>query len=132
MMIAVTALETDADLLRRTLDGDRNAFGELFERHAPAVLRCRAHGQLAQAPELLGEADERVHDLHERGVARPLLDRPRGADDRPHLHLVDLGIEQPEPAAARSQHRVRLAPRLGGGEQLPPLVVELALGVAHE
>ena len=38
-MIAVTALETDADLLSRTLAGDTDAFGALFARHAPAVLR---------------------------------------------------------------------------------------------
>jgi RNA polymerase sigma factor (sigma-70 family) len=53
-MIAVTALETDADLLRRTQDGDANAFGELFERHAPAVLRfCfRRTGNAAVAEDL--------------------------------------------------------------------------------
>jgi RNA polymerase sigma-70 factor (ECF subfamily) len=38
-MIAVTALETDAELLARTQAGDTEAFGTLFERHAPAVLR---------------------------------------------------------------------------------------------
>ncbi len=38
-MIAVTALETDAALLTRTQAGDAEAFGALFERHAPAVLR---------------------------------------------------------------------------------------------
>jgi RNA polymerase sigma factor (sigma-70 family) len=38
-MIALTALETDAALLGRAQVGDANAFGVLFERHAPAVLR---------------------------------------------------------------------------------------------
>src|SRR4030095_7574952 len=31
-----------------------------------------------------------------------------GADDRPHLHLVDLRILEPEAAAARPEHRIRL------------------------
>ena len=39
----------------------------------------------------------------------PLLHRPRGAHDRAHLHLVDLGVLQAEPAAARAEHRVGLA-----------------------
>ena len=36
-----------------------------------------AIGQLAQPAQLLGEADERVHDLDERRLAGPLLRRPR-------------------------------------------------------
>ena len=67
--------------------------------------------QLPQPAELLAEADERMHDLDERRVARPLADGDRRAHDRPHLHLVDLGIHQPEPAAAGAEHRVRLVQR---------------------
>src|SRR5215210_4279994 len=61
--------------------------------HRPAEVLARlfllggADRQLAEPLELLGEADERVHDLHERRVPRPLLDRPRGPHDRTHLHL---------------------------------------------
>jgi RNA polymerase sigma factor (sigma-70 family) len=53
-MIAVTALETDAALLSRTQVGDTEAFGALFERHAPAVLRfCfRRTGNAAAAEDL--------------------------------------------------------------------------------
>ena len=39
---------------------------------------------------------------------RALLCGGGGTDDRPHLHLVDLREEEPEPAAARPEHRVRL------------------------
>jgi hypothetical protein len=35
-------------------------------------------------------------------------DRSWTAYDRPHLHLVDLGEDQPDTAAAHAQHRVRL------------------------
>ena len=45
------------------------------------------------------------------------LHRERGAHDRPHLHLVDLGVQDAEPAAARAQHRVDLAQRLDPGAQ---------------
>ena len=62
-----------------------------------------------------------MHDLDERRLARPLPDRAGGAHDRPYLHLVDLRELQPEAAAARAEHRVRLvqladavAHRLGG------------------
>ena len=49
-----------------------------------------------------------MHDLDERRLARPLADRARGAHDRAHLHLVDLGELEAEPAAARAEHRIRL------------------------
>ena len=78
---------------------------EVLER---VLLGGDAHGQLAQAPQLLAEADERVHDLDERRLARALVDGTRGADDRPHLHLVDLREDQPHAAAAHAEHRVRL------------------------
>ena len=69
-------------------------------------------GDRAKPVELLGETDEWMHDLDEGRLAGPFLDRDGGANDRPHLHLVDLGPEQAEPAPARAQHRVRLLERL--------------------
>jgi RNA polymerase sigma-70 factor (ECF subfamily) len=53
-MNAVTALETDAALLGRAQAGDTDAFGVLFERHAPGVLRfCfRRTGNAALAEDL--------------------------------------------------------------------------------
>jgi hypothetical protein len=77
-----------------------------------ALLVGRLDRELSEPPQLLLEADERVHDLDERRVAGSLVHRRRGADDRPHLHLVDLGVEQPEPHAARAEHRVRLRQRV--------------------
>src|SRR5207247_907275 len=71
-------------------------------------------------------AGQRDHDLgldrHARGRRRA-----RRLHDRPHLHPVDLGIGDPEPAAAVPQHRVGLAQRL----DLRDLLVEgaLAFGV---
>ena len=45
------------------------------------------------------------------GAARALAHGDRGADDRAHLHLVDLRVEEPEPAGAPAEHRVRLVQR---------------------
>ena len=77
----------------------------------PALLGDRAHGQLAQARELLGEGDERVHDLDVRRRAGALLDGLRRPDDRAHLHLVDLRPLQTQPATPRAEHRVGLVQR---------------------
>ena len=45
--------------------------------------------------------------------------RSRGRlDERPHLHRVEAGLHDAEPHAARAEHRVVLAPRLGGREQV--------------
>jgi hypothetical protein len=73
-----------------------------------ALVLDRVHGQLAQAMQLLGEADQRVHDLDERRLPGSLAHCDRGAHDRAHLHLVDLREHQPQPAAAGAEHRVRL------------------------
>ena len=49
---AGTADETDADLLRRSRDGDRRAFSELWRRHAPtAVAYARSLGAAPPDPE---------------------------------------------------------------------------------
>ena len=70
------------------------------------------------------EADERMHDLDERRLARALLHGLRRARDRAHLHLVDLRPLDAEPAAARAEHRVRLVqradPRGASARRSPP------------
>ena len=60
--------------------------------------------QRAHDLELLLVVDERDHDLR----VRRLVHRLRRAHDRVDLHLVDLRVEDPEPAAARAEHRVLL------------------------
>ena len=49
-----------------------------------------------------------MHDLDQRRLPRPLRDRGGGADDRAHLHLVDLGELEAQAATACPEHRVRL------------------------
>ena len=61
--------------------------------------------------ELAFVGDQRDHDLEPRRSAGALLDVARGARDRPHLDLVDLGMHHAEPYAARSEHRVSLLKR---------------------
>ena len=98
--------------MRRDLVRADARAGELDHRPAEVLVQPfllgDAHGQLAEPAQLLGEADEWMHDLDERCLPGPPLHGNRRADDRAHLHLVDLGPEQPEPAAARTEHRIRL------------------------
>ena len=52
--MTTTSLPTDAELLERAKGGEADAFGTLFERHAPEVLRfCfRRTGDAALAEDL--------------------------------------------------------------------------------
>ena len=90
---------------------------------AGRLLLHHRFGELAKPRELLAEADERVHDLDERRLSPALLHRLRRARDRAHLHLVHLRPLDPEPAAARAEHRVRLGQRLDALAH--PLVLRL-------
>ena len=89
-----------------------HARGQLNHRAAEVLdrrlLGCDSLRQLAEARQLLAEADERMHDLDERGSPGALAHRGRRAHDRAHLHLVDLGPLQAEAAAARAEHRIGL------------------------
>ena len=60
------------------------------------------HLQLVDVP------DQRNHDLRP-DIYTVLGQITRGAEDRPHLHGVDSGIEQPQPAATHTEHRVGLS-----------------------
>src|SRR3989442_15026834 len=88
-------------------------------------LLCLGVGEL----HLADGAGERNHDL---GLDRHARGRhgARRLHDRAHLHPVDLGVRDPEAAAAMAQHRVGLAQRF----DLRDLRVEsaLALGVHAE
>src|ERR671934_1213106 len=103
MMIAVTALETDADLLRRTLVGDTNAFGALFERHAPAVLRfCfRRTGNATVAEDLTSIVFLEAWRRRDRTVFF-------GGSARPWLFGVALNVLRSQSRAER-RHRDALA-----------------------
>ena len=89
-----------------------------LDHRADGAARCRSRrgprsshdavDHLAHQLELLLVGDQRDHDLELRRCAGALADGPRGAHDRLHLHLVDLGVQDPEPDAARAEHRVGL------------------------
>ena len=72
---------------------------------AQAVPLADPHDHLAQLGQLGLVVDERDHDLQVRRRRR----RARGEHDRLDLHLVDLGMHDPQPAAAGAEHRVDLA-----------------------
>lgn len=101
-MIAVRALETDADLLGRTQAGDANAFGELFERHAPAVLRfCfRRTGNAAFAEDLTSIVFLEAWRRRDRTVFF-------GGGARPWLLGVAVNVLRSQARAAR-RHREAL------------------------
>jgi hypothetical protein len=77
-----------------------------------------AVGQVAQVLHLLALGDQRVHDLGDRRGLAGLGDVAGGLDDRPDLHLVDLGIRDAQAAAAVAEHGVGLVQFLGPLHQL--------------
>ena len=62
--------------------------------------------------------DQRDHDLQARRLVALGANGGRGAEDRAHLHLVDLGMDQPEPHAAGAEHRVALGECLDALERV--------------
>ena len=103
------------DLARREggawqLDHRAEEVGHLRAR-LPHRLAGDAFEQRSQPPELTLEADERDHDL--RMHRHALLGHGRrGAEDRPHLHLVHLRVEDAQVAAAQAEHWVDFAQRV--------------------
>ena len=81
-----------------------------------ALLVHHFFDQLAHATKLFCEANERNHDLWAR-VATGGFDRDRRTHNRPGLHLVDLGEQEPQPAATRAKHRVRLGQLFDAGQE---------------
>ena len=67
------------------------------------------HGQcpLLEENQLLDGADQRDHDLGQDGLAL-LLHLDGGLEDRPDLHVADLGELDGQAAAAQAEHRVSL------------------------
>ena len=76
--------------------------------------------------ELLLVGHERDHDLEVRRLP-VALHGAGGAHDRAHLHLVDLGMEDAEPHAARAEHGVGLRQRVHALERVLELLEVVAL-----
>jgi RNA polymerase sigma factor (sigma-70 family) len=102
-VIAVTAPATDADLLTRAQRGERDAFGEFFARHAPAVLRfCfRRTGNAAVAEDLTSIVFLEAWRRRDRTVFF-------GGNARPWLFGVALNVLRSQ-ARAERRHREVLA-----------------------
>ncbi len=122
---------TDEDLITRSAEGDRRAFSELVERHAPAMLRLASAvtGSPATAEDAVqqaflnayrnaasfrGEASVRTWLLT---IGRHAAHRLRVQDsrqDRVEESLMQLGLdagwasEDPEAMAIAAEHRVAL------------------------
>ncbi len=92
---------------------------EKLGRPPPLVRDLFGNGGYASLQEikLALEADERHHDLEAHFLAVFLLGIERRFHDRARLHLVDLGIGDPEAASAMTEHRVRLGERDRAGAQ---------------
>ena len=76
-----------------------------------------ALGQRAQPPQLLGEADQRVHDLDLRGRRATAGARPRRSRAPASRRSRGAGAQ---PAAARAEHRVLLVQRLAPAPSSAP------------
>ena len=81
-----------------------------------ALLVHHFFDQFAHATKLFCEANEWNHDLWAR-ITTGGLDRDRRTHNRTGLHFVDLREQKPQPAATRSQHRVRLGQLFDTGQQ---------------
>ena len=91
---------------------DHRADRVVLARNQP-LAASNAVDELSHQFELVLIVDERDHDLRVRRLGRR-LGRPQ---DRLDLHLVDLRVEDPEPAPAGPEHRVRLGDLLDSREQ---------------
>ena len=89
---------------------DHRADEEVLARDA--LLLGDAQDQRLDDLQLALVVDQRHHDLELRRVAEALGHGALGAHDRADLHLVDLRMQDRQPAAARAEHRVDLAQRV--------------------
>ena len=81
----------------------------VLDLHAGLLHALVGHGDgpLLEERQFLDGADERDHDLGQDALAL-LLHLDGRLDDRPHLHVADLGEDDRQPAAAEAHHRVEL------------------------
>ena len=73
----------DTDLLRRVAGGDREAFGRLFDRHAPGVL-----GLLVRLVKRRAEAEELLQEVFLQAWRQAATYRPAGASPRSWLLMI--------------------------------------------
>jgi hypothetical protein len=116
---AVSAISFAIKAARGQLDHGADHISELFAAFfLNGVSNCG--NAVAQKIQLGLEPNQRDHDFQIDCVARFPLRIERGFKDRPRLHLVNLRIADPEPAAAMAQHgigfrqRNRARPQFGG------------------
>ena len=101
-------------------------------------MRGRIDPRLDQIELGLGR-DQRHHDLEADRLAGALPGFDRGLEDRPRLHLGDLGIGNREAAAAETEHRIEFG-QFAGAVGEPPRIgvhrardfLDLGLGVRQE
>ena len=121
----VRAEREEVGLGRDLVGGERGArdldHGADRVRHFDAGARedvaAERIGLRPQRAQLVHVADERNHDLGDD----PHLfscDLTGRLHDRAHLHEIDLGIDDPEAAAAEPEHRIDLVKRVAAGAQL--------------
>ena len=112
----------------RHLDHGAHRVGDLPPRLRHHLLRDPV-GHLPGQLHLRHRPGERDHDLglHRHTRRRHLAGR---LHDGPHLHVVDLGERDAEPAAAMAQHRVGLDQRLQAGLDRAQLGVPLRVEAA--
>ena len=86
---------------------------------------CSRHGHFG------GVDHERDHHFHLwRATLR--LHRDDGVQQRPHLHLVEPGLDDTQPHAAGADHRVHLVQATNGGQLESAVVVQLSEGFGDD
>ena len=92
---------------------------EVAHRHPGLLhdLRRDGHQLLVHKLQLIGMAHQWNHDLRDDVDALVALHLDRRQEDGADLHLIDLGIEDTQPAPAQAQHWIELVQHLHPAQQ---------------